>query len=441
MRRELKEMNKKVLSAHQKLFTTLTWIIRLLCGAVFIYSGFVKAIDPWGTLYKLYDYFATWHVEPISSLLLVGVFALCVYEFLIGIFLWTGCFRRSTPIFGLLFMCVMLPLTFWIALFNPVADCGCFGDALILTNWQTFWKNIVITGMLIWLIKFNSICRCLIRPSLQWGALLVSIAYIVVIGFAGYYYQPLLDFRPFPKGKSLVPVSMTSDTDTAEFIFVYAKDGIQHTFTIDDQLPDEEDGWTFIERKELNPRPVKVIDKDLDTSFRIWSEDGEEDVTEDVIHDNGNTLLLLMPDLDNVSISTTWKINSLYKWAEQHNVDMMAVVASTPQGIERWYDLALPEYPIYTAEDTLIKMLARGNPAVVYLHDGVIQWKSTLRALPNSDFADDNVDFNPEIMDRDTTRALLNITFIYIAIIIVIGCLSFLPSISVLFRSNIGKSR
>lgn len=410
----------------------ITWVVRLLCGVVFVYSGFVKGIDPRGTLYKFEDYFAAWHLDMPESILLIAVFALCIYEFVVGVFLCLGLFRRSTPVFALLFMAVMLPLTLWIAIADPVADCGCFGDALVLTNWQTFWKNVVLTGMVIWLVKYNIRSGWLVRPSMQWIALLATAGYVVAIGFAGYYYQPLLDFRPYPAGSLLISDSgEDGEEGMPEYVFIYEKDGEQREYGIDDELPSEDEGWRFVERREIksgeSATGVTGSEKrEKDSTFRIWNETGDEDVTAEVAVNDGDVLLLLMPDLDNVSISTTWKINSLYSWAREHDIEMMAIVSATPEGIERWDDLALPEYPVYTAEDTEIKMLARGNPAVVMLHDGRVMWKSTLRALPNDDFAGDNAEIAPESLRRDDMRILRNITLLYLAVMAAIIGVSFM---------------
>lgn len=421
--------------------TPVTWILRLLTGAVFIFSGFVKMIDPWGTLYKFQDYMAVWHLDLSANLLLVGVFALCIYEFLVGVFLATGSFRRSAPVMGLVLMAVMLPLTLWIAVADPVSDCGCFGDAVVISNWQTFWKNVAITAALAWLVVFNRLPGCIIRPSLQWMGLIASAAYMTVIGLLGYAYQPLLDFRPYPVGSTLYAQDDDEEEDESEDImFVYSKDGEEKKFSIDDTLPSEDEGWVFVRREE-SAAPVEsdVADPSADAdskSFRIWSVDGNDDVTEEALSGRTDRLLLLMPDLDKVSIATTWKINSLYSWAEAHDIDMVAVVSASPEEIERWDDLSLPAYPIYTAEDTEIKMLARGNPAIVYLNDGRIAWKSTLRALPNDDFLVEEASARPMEFSHDNKRILLNISGVYLALMAALAFLSYLPALGRFFRSR-----
>ena len=136
-----------------------TWIIRLAVGSVFMFSGFAKAIDPYGTLYKVDAYLASMSLDIWPNLELVGVFALCAAEFLVGVFILTGCFRRSTAIIAAIIMAFMLPLTLWIAVSDPVDDCGCFGDALLISNWATFWKNVALTAAIAWLVVYNKKCH------------------------------------------------------------------------------------------------------------------------------------------------------------------------------------------------------------------------------------------------------------------------------------------
>ncbi|MDE6273029.1 MAG: DoxX family protein [Muribaculaceae bacterium] len=453
----------------ERLVIAITWIIRILVGATFAYSGFVKAIDPWGTFYKFEDYMAAMSFPVYENLLLVGVFGLCAYEFCLGIFLLTGCFRRSTPIAAIIMMAVMLPLTLWIAVADPVADCGCFGDALVISNWATFWKNVVLVGLIIWLLRYNAKCRCLIRPFVQWIALLGSVAYIVIIGFVGYIYQPLIDFRPFPIGRQLaepltnvekdedqmaeqgeaVKTDVESgvsedaeniDSEIDNLRFVYAKDGIEKSFSIDDELPDESEGWIFV-RREGGDNDSQNTDRSAnnsdDSSFRIWSLNGEDDVTSDVIKRRGGELLLLMPDLKSVSMAMTWRINSLYLWARDNDIEMIGIVAATPAEIENWQDISLASYPIYTAEDTQIKMLARGNPAVVYLENGSVVWKSSLRSLDTEDFQASEALRKPSSYARDDHGILKNISGFYLLLIALLIFLSFLPMMGRFFPSKV----
>lgn len=405
----------------RRMIQVLIWILRITIGATFIISGFVKGIDPWGTLYKLEEYLGVMHISVIPSILIVATFTLCAYEFIVGIFLLLGCFRRSAPIFGLIFMSVMLPLTLWIAIKNPVADCGCFGDAIILGNTATFWKNVALTAGIIVLLIFNRKCIPLISPAIQWIAMVSSVGYILCISFIGYQYQPLIDFRPYKIGQPLT-AGTEHDSEENEISFVYSKNGEERVFSIDEDMPDEESGWKFIRREYSasgsTPESAdskESLSKDSDKrNFRIWNEDGEDDLTEDVLDKESERLLLLMPALKDVSIATTWQINSLYSWANDHDIDFIGIVSGTPRDIEIWKDLSLAEYPIYTAEDTEIKMVARGNPAVVYLENGIVGWKSSLKALGISDFQASGSSSDPHSLARDNKVILYNISGVYL---------------------------
>ena len=353
------------------------------------------------------------------NLVTVGVFFLCAIEFFIGVCLALGCFRRGSAIFSLALMCVMLPLTLWIAVFNPVADCGCFGDAYIISNWATFWKNVVLFAFALWLVRYNRYCACIITPAIQWIAFIVTALFICLIELAGYLYQPLIDFRPFKAGSTLVE---HTDNFEPEYVFTYAKNGVNKDFTIDN-LPDESEGWVFVDRK-----PTSGEETATETDgFHIW--DGNEDVTEEVLDDDEDKILLLMPDMGNVSISTTWKINSLYDWATRHGIDMIAAVSGTDAEIDNWNDLSMPDYPIYTADDTAIKELARGNPAVVYVRKGIVEWKSTLRAINTDDFMADSTSADPMSFAHDNRRMLLNFSYLYLSVMALMIMASCMPAI------------
>lgn len=246
----LKRVIDNALEQRPRLVCVVTWIIRLTVGCVFIISGFTKAVDPWGTLYKVDAYLASMSLSVWPNLVVVGVFGLCAVEFFIGICLAAGCLRRTSPILVLIIMAFMLPLTLWIAIKNPVSDCGCFGDAIILSNWATFWKNIVLTVLTLWLLAFNKSVHWLITPALQWIAILGTGLFIMAVEMFGYVAQPLLDFRAYKVGQQLVDRNDRVQ-DEPEYVFIYEKDGERREFNISDELPDEQDGWIFIDRREV----------------------------------------------------------------------------------------------------------------------------------------------------------------------------------------------
>ena len=385
-----------------KRLKALVWTARLLVGAVFIISGLAKSIDLWGFVYKINDYLAVWQMPQPHALVVVTAASISMAEFLLGFFLATGSYKRAAPWLLTAMMAVMLPLTVYIAVANPVADCGCFGDFLIISNTATLLKNIVITALLVWLLFYNRRVAGLFHPLSQWIQSTIAVAYILLVGIAGYHIQPLIDFRPFPPGTDLgaIVADASDNTDPDNMIFIYEKNGQSRQFSADN-LPDST--WTFIDRIEPQTdgsrQPITIFDSDGD------------EITADVINEHGTQILLLIPDMDFINIAKTDFISDLcaYITAEPINGSFAAILpADSPNAPEFWTDIALASYPVYTADDTEIKQLARGTMSIVLLRDGIIQWKRSLSSV-NSDIMTDR---NSDLLDILDPRSQATLTLL-----------------------------
>ena len=383
---------------YEKWCQILTVLMRITVGGVFIFSGFTKGVDPWGTYYKITDYLNAMGLEQWAGTALFAAFALAALEFMLGVALAVGAYRRSAPWLALLAMLVMTPLTLWLAVTGAVPDCGCFGDALHLSNWATFGKNVLLLLGTIYLLLFNTSVRGIYGPAVQWMVMALSFAFVMAVAYYGYFTQPLIDYRPYPIGTRLVNATTMGDSDEGEddFIFIYSRDGKEQEFTID-SLPDEEDGWEYVTRYHARRPRGKVIVQTGNAEDGIAILDSEgNDVTVDVLADSRNTLLLLFPDLPTVGVVNSFALNELNDAAQVTDVDVIGLTPATAEEIEQWKDNSMAGYPIYNMDDSELKMIARGNPAVVYLEDGVISWKRTLGSLDNvtmpehlSELADD----------------------------------------------------
>lgn len=413
----------------------LTWVCRILVGCVFIFSGFAKGIDPWGTIYKFNDYLGVFGLDITHGIIVTCVFLLSGYEFLTGIFLFFGCYRRSAPWMAALLMGVMLPLTLWIAVMNPVSDCGCFGDALILSNWATFWKNVIISAAILWLVRNNTIDIALISPAFQWLGFVAAVAYIMIINWYGLQIQPMIDFRQYKVGTSLT--GQEDGEEEPSFIFIYEKDGVRKEFADTDALPSNDSGWSFVERRDILPDKSGLNESG---EFTIWDREGQEIATADAIDSEGKELILLIPSINGISASSTWRINALYDWAEQHDVSMVAVVGAGSGDISGWEDLSLPKYEIYSADDTAIKELARGNPAVVFLDKGVIKWKTSLASIDQKYFEDSYAESDIQTFAPDGYGILKTLTALLTAILAVLIAISMIPRLGNLFLLRNRKS-
>ena len=165
----------------------LTVLMRLTVGGIFAFSGFSKGIDPWGTSYKVSDYLSAMGMEQWADTALFIAVALAAIEFMIGIAIIVGAYRRSSPWMALVFMLIMTPITLWIAITGAVADCGCFGDALHMSNWATFGKNVLLLLGVIYLLFFNRSIPSIYGPAIQWMVMAVSFALVMAIAYYGYF--------------------------------------------------------------------------------------------------------------------------------------------------------------------------------------------------------------------------------------------------------------
>ena len=353
----------------------VVWLLRLVLGGVFIFSGLAKAIDPWGSFYKFTEYAQAMHVAWGSAVLLLAAFAVAIVETMLGVLVLVGAYRRGAPVLLLMMMAVMVPLTLWLAVTDAVPDCGCFGDAWVISNTATAVKNVLLTLGLLYLLAFNRTVPSLYGPAVHWLVAALSFALPLALGLWGYFTQPLIDFRPFKVGTMIAPAADQAGDD--DYVFIYSRDGVEHTFTMD-SLPDEEDGWSFVDRRKRTPEPTPAQRAQQQV---ITLYDEGVDVTDEVLTRSGDRLLLLFPDLPHVDISATYVINQLNEWAGAHSVDVVGVTSGVTRDVLWWNDISMATYPMLMADDTDIKMVARGNPAVVLVSDGKVAWKRTLSPL------------------------------------------------------------
>ena len=386
------------------LVTVMVWLMRVVVGGTFVFSGMVKAIDPWGTYYKIQEYLLTWGCDSLLSFALVGAFALAALETLVGVALLLGAYRRGAPIVAAVMLLVLTPITLWLAVTNAVPDCGCFGDALILSNWATFGKNLLLLMGVAFLFLFGRQVRGLYGPAVQWAVMALTFVLTMAIATVGYFTQPMIDFRPYPVGTVLqAPATIGED----DYTFVYEKDGEQREFTID-EVPDDESGWTFVER-----RPAHRDSTAAPTTPNIAATDNGSDVTDEILNDGNRQLLLLFPDLKDVSIAYTFNINELTDYARRHGAAVYALTSATDGDIAEWTDISMANYPMLVSDDSEIKMIARGNPAVVYVKDRTIMWKRTLGSISTDRIHDPTLNLDTLSKDLNPKGHLRNWLWLY----------------------------
>lgn len=356
-------------------------ISRIVLGIVFVLSGFVKSVDPWGSVYKIKEYLGVFDLGFFDFLALPSAFFLFAVEFGMGICLLLGVYRRMNTIFALLFMAIMTPLTLHSAITDSVTDCGCFGDALTLTNWQTFFKNIPLLLMAVCLYPwYKWMAPLFTKKSDPW---ITGWTYAFILGFGLYCfsYLPVLDFRPYKIGTH-IPASMEIPEDAEHPVFdvklIYSQNGVQREFTIDD-YPKEDSTWTFVTSKTVT---VKKGYEPPIHDFSITAEDGS-DITGDVLSDSKYTFLLIAHKLEEADESNVEQINDIYDYSVKFGYRFYALTSSLPAGISEWITNTGAEYPFCTMDDVTLKTVIRSNPGLLLLKNGTVINKWAHTALPN----------------------------------------------------------
>lgn len=391
----------------QRIGTAAVWVLRIAAGVVFTVSGAAKMIDPYGFIYKINDYLAAWNLTISPGFVIFAAALLSASEFLIGFTLATGSMRRTSAWLASALMLFMLPLTLYLAIENPVSDCGCFGDFLIISNWATFWKNVALTAALVFLCIKNRTVEGLFTPMSQWLQITVAAIWVAIIGLIGYHEQPLIDFRPYPAGSTLI-----QEADTEGIIYRYSMaDGTIRDFTAN-SLPDDDEDLTFIGR--IDPEEYAP-----ESAFAIFDDQGE-DVTYDVVGATPRQLIMLVPDIEAAGISDTYTANELAglicsEEMEDSPEAFVAVVHSpSKNALEEWLDMSMADYPIYTAEDRAIKTVARGKMALLYLENDTIRWKRTLSSIDPEVI--DQPGFTLESLDTNGPEIFGRLTFLFVAV-------------------------
>ena len=362
--------------------SNLLLIARIIFGLVFLFSGFVKAVDPLGTAYKISDYLEAFSLTPLDFLAFPAALMLIAAEFTIGFNILFNVHLKGTTWVASLFMLVMTPVTLYLAISNPISDCGCFGDAIVMTNWQTFYKNVVLCIILaiIALLQKQS------RPWLSnWGAWVVTLLPILIsFGISIYCYNllPVIDFRPYKKGNNIIEgmqVPEDAPLDKYETTFFYEKDGIEQAFTLDN-YPAEDSTWTFVrqESKLIEQGYVPPIH-----DFSIVTEDG--DITDLILEDAGYTLLVISHKVEKAATKNIKCVKSTIANAKKAGANVIWLTSSYTDEIDEFKTQYGIEDTFGATDDITLKTIVRSNPGLVLIKDATVIEKWHHNALPSKD--------------------------------------------------------
>ncbi len=359
-------------------------IARILVGITFIFSGFVKGIDPFGSAYKFTDYFNvmglewfTWSAFPLGILLAFS-------EFLIGV---TLLFNLKIKIFSwlaLLFMVFFTTLTFWIALKNPVTDCGCFGDALVISNWETFYKNIVLIILTIITVFYRKKSKSLLPVKLNYALGGLIVAGYVVCGIISYNHLPVIDFRPYKVGVN-IPEAMSIPEGAPkaiyENIYYYKNKTTGEIKKFDDSNIPWQDTATWVYESMEDPVLVQEGYEPPIHDFIMETPDGE-DVKDFFLYDENYVFILIAYDLDNTKTKTFDKINTLAEWAKSNSMEFVGMTSSLPEESTAFVENIGAPFEFFNCDEITLKTIIRANPGLIVIKDGTVLGKWHYNDIP-----------------------------------------------------------
>lgn len=357
-------------------------ICRFIVALVFIFSGFVKAIDPMGTQYKIEDYVKAAGLGDVlcNQWLTLGTSVLLsAVEFCIGVLLLFAIHRRLISKLAVAMMSVMTIITLWLWIANPISDCGCFGDAIHLTNGQTLLKNIVLLACAL-VIAWKPLCMMrFISKTNQWIVMNYTVLFILGSSIWSLYDLPMFDFRPYHIGANIpqgMEIPEGEKQPEFETTFIMEKDGVKKEFTLDN-YPDST--WTFVDSKSIQVSEGYVPPIH---DFSIARSDDGEDITEQVLACEGYTFLLVSPHLEQASDTNFGEIDQLYEYAQEHDYPFYCLTASNESAIERWKEITGAEYEFCTTDEITLKTIIRSNPGLVLIKQGTVIRKWSHNSLP-----------------------------------------------------------
>lgn len=351
----------------------LAQISRFLVGGLFVFSGLVKVNDPVGTAIKFEEYFEVFAADfaPFFAYLvpaaLVASVIFSVLEVVLGFAVLLN-YRMKTTLWILLGLIVFFTfLTFYSAYFNKVTDCGCFGDAIKLTPWQSFIKDIILLGLIL-IMLFH---RKNFQPFLTGKTADIAVSVVTLVNITGALlaieHLPYVDFRAYKIGANIPQLMQPSEA--LKYKYIMTRDGKEEEFL---NYPTE-DGYEFKEMILLNPEAQPKI-----TDYSVWNPEG--DFTEETF--SGTKLMIVMYDAQKANIEALQEIKKLIGQLPEQ-VEPIILTASGEEVFESFRHEHQLAIPYYFADATVLKTIIRANPGLVLMQDGVISGKWHYNDVPD----------------------------------------------------------
>lgn len=374
------KMMKPMLS--QRARSLITGVCRLVLAVVFIVSGFTKVIDPWGTSIKINEYLTIYGFDYLIPASMVFSIWLCGAEMMMGCMLLCKVRIRLVSIFALVSMLFFTILTFLSATFIPVEDCGCFGEAIKLSPWETFFKNLALLPMaaVVWAYYRNDKILAFRRSEV---ALTVFFFLLTMgLGFYCYCHLPLIDFLPYKIGvnirEEMHASSAAGPEGELQTVLVYRNrmTGEEREFALDDTEWQDDTVWEWVDTKILGEVPEM---NPMIEEFALRN--GAEDVTDRVLATPGRLYLICVTRFDCIGRRCEDRLERLVERALQEGAHVVCITPEPLQGNAIHSFGKSTPVPCYNIDGSTLKTMLRAHTGIVVLDDGVIADKRNCRNI------------------------------------------------------------
>ncbi len=364
---------------NKRAFKVLTAVCRLVLACTFVFSGFTKAVDPWGTALKVNEYLSIYGLEALLPASMLFSIWLCGAELMMGCMLLFKVRIRLISIFALCSMIFFTLLTLLSATVIPVEDCGCFGEAFKLTPWQTFAKNALLLPMAFvvwWRYRPDKIFSFNPREVFLTCLFFAGSMYL---GYHCYRHLPLLDFLPYKVGVNIRAAmeEPAVSPDEVETVLVYRnrKTGRLREFALEDAEWQDTLRWEWVDTRTTAETPAI---RPLVSEFSLRDAEGE--ATEEVLSIPGRLYMLCVTSIERLPKGCARRMEALVARAAAEGAQVVCLTPWPLDG-ETWYEFGTEEVRCYNIDAATMKTMLRAENGVVVLEDGTIVDKRNCRDI------------------------------------------------------------
>lgn len=373
-------------------------ISRLAFGLLFIFAGFIKGVDPIGTALKIKEYIGVFHLDFIDFLSIPLALALTCLEFLIGVAILKGLRMEFFSKVGLAFISCFTLLTLWIAIANPVSDCGCFGEAIHLSNRGTFIKNLILLAAALIIFFKRKEYHHIARPFVERGYLVIYALLIIGLQIYSLRNIPQIDFGIYKPGTDLIAQKQEMQEREYETTFIYSKGGKEETFTIDN-LPDST--WTYVDAKtEL----VRGAAEDTSVDFSFIDAEGNS-IGNEIVERKGPVFFISIYNARALGSKAVEKIMNLADTLHSHNLKLYIISANSVEQTQALFapyeEEAGRTFDVLYSDYKAVISFNRSSGGLTYVNSGIIIKKWARGNYPSGDI-EKILDEDPEIITATT---------------------------------------